>query len=450
MRVKTCPAVRRGHAPKRLPLLAEADPMLASQWICPVQDEHAGRTPHNTTAGSQILILWRCSVNPTHEWESTVGARFRGTGCPHCVRLARGVQPLSEQRPDLAEQWLKAVGPRSWGVTPATVTPGSGALVRWCCPTDPRHEWDATVRRRVKDSRCPLCAGLSKPAAIRVRASTVTRATLGSERPELASQWVRPIDPDDHNRTPVNTSPNSEAWVLWQCPASPSHRWEATVANRVLGHGCPECAPLTQAYALGLITLHFHLRVRSRHDDTPAQDVCLAVEAMPAAASPGDELSVDRHWEPLNVRVGQNPDAPCDWAVESGARLLGLAECPGTLSDPREVLHMAARGHLIGGRLTAGADDAARRSSSEAPSVRRGARGLPELGFDPRTIAFCLSPSLRGGRAFLHLSRGAPFAVESWCEHPGPPERAVAPPSARERSGVALHGQKHVLAGRRP
>jgi hypothetical protein len=51
--------------------------------------------------------------------------------------------------------------------------------------------------------------------------------------PELAAQMLPPFDPDDYTH-------GSKARFRWQGPVG--HVWEAPVANRVKGSGCPVCA----------------------------------------------------------------------------------------------------------------------------------------------------------------------------------------------------------------
>jgi hypothetical protein len=58
--------------------------------------------------------------------------------------------------------------------------------------------------------------------------------------PEVASQW-HPSKNGDHQSRDVKPKSSRRAW--WLCPAAPDHEWEATVASRSSGRGCPFCAP---------------------------------------------------------------------------------------------------------------------------------------------------------------------------------------------------------------
>ena len=62
-------------------------------------------------------------------------------------------------------------------------------------------------------------------------------AGLDATHPQLAAE----LDPDRHPPIdPTLLSAGSNRKVGWRCPRG--HRWEATVASRVRGTGCPTCA----------------------------------------------------------------------------------------------------------------------------------------------------------------------------------------------------------------
>src|ERR1035437_5739519 len=63
--------------------------------------------------------------------------------------------------------------------------------------------------------------------------------SLAIADPELAAQWVRPVNTKDRNKTPENTSAGSDTRVLWRCHENPEHTWEATVNGRSHGKRCP-------------------------------------------------------------------------------------------------------------------------------------------------------------------------------------------------------------------
>ena len=103
---------------------------------------------------------------------------------------------------------------------------GSGKAVWWKCKEG--HEWQATIRNRDRGARCPYCSG-----RIAIRGFT----DLQTVNPTLAKEWN--YEKND-NLTPQNVLPNSGKKVWWRC--SKGHEWQATIASRNSGCGCPECA----------------------------------------------------------------------------------------------------------------------------------------------------------------------------------------------------------------
>lgn len=127
---------------------------------------------------------------------------------------------LAEERPDLLAQWSKTNL-----LSPSDVSCGSHIKVRWVCENG--HEWDAIVKNRVLlGSGCPYCSH---------RAVLKGYNDLQTEYPEIARSWS-----DKNPDTPYDYSPSSNKVVVWQCKKG--HEWEARIADRTRGHGCPYCA----------------------------------------------------------------------------------------------------------------------------------------------------------------------------------------------------------------
>jgi len=60
--------------------LQTVNPSLANEWN---YEKNNGLTPEDVTPGSDKKVWWKCSKG--HEWQSTVGHRHRGRGCPYCA-----------------------------------------------------------------------------------------------------------------------------------------------------------------------------------------------------------------------------------------------------------------------------------------------------------------------------------------------------------------------------
>lgn len=192
-------------AGERLAPLDVTHPELAAEMVPPLD-------PRLFTATSEAGIWWRGPLG--HIWLASVADRVAGRGCPVCSSL----QPpslgrsLAQVRPSAARD--------ADGWDPAHVSAGSRVEMPWRC-----HEcgatWSAEIRARANGHRsCPECRRSTTPP-------------LSITHPALARQMLAPFDPDDYTH-------GSKAKVRWRGPVG--HEWEATVANRVKGSGCPVCS----------------------------------------------------------------------------------------------------------------------------------------------------------------------------------------------------------------
>jgi hypothetical protein len=57
--------------------------------------------------------------------------------------------------------------------------------------------------------------------------------------PELAKEW-NSIKNEGLNIEKIALNTHKKVW--WQCNKYPNHIWNATVASRAFGRGCPFCA----------------------------------------------------------------------------------------------------------------------------------------------------------------------------------------------------------------
>jgi hypothetical protein len=234
-----CPACA-GRQPSVTNRLDVLQPEHASEWH---PDKNGDLKPSRMTVGSSKKVWWRCRTDPTHEWQTSVASRTRlGAGCPRCATAARAqhrrtpVQgaSLADVHPGLVAEWAADLND---GVGPDEVRPSSAREVWWRCAAG--HTWKAAVYNRATGRGCPECAKVVRGAK---RARPPAGTSLGDLHPELAAQWHprnAPLNPSDVN-------PFAKRRVWWRCPIDPSHEWQATVANRASGRGCPECAKATR------------------------------------------------------------------------------------------------------------------------------------------------------------------------------------------------------------
>jgi hypothetical protein len=122
----------------------------------------------------------------------------------------------------LAREWNFS---RNGSLKPEHCTASSGQKVWWKCSKG--HEWQAIIASRNKGHGCPYCAGQ------KVIKGENDLLTLN---PKLAREW----DYQKNNGlTPMDIMPNSNKKVWWKC--NKEHEWQAVIASRNAGRGCPEC-----------------------------------------------------------------------------------------------------------------------------------------------------------------------------------------------------------------
>jgi hypothetical protein len=128
--------------------LAVIHPKVAKEWH---KTKNNSLTSKDVTPGSQKKVWWQCNKN--HEWEAIVGSRSKGNGCPECAGKKVGKDNnLFVKLPKVAKEWHKT---KNNSLTPKDVTPGSRKRVWWQC--NKGHEWEVSVKERLRGRNCPIC-----------------------------------------------------------------------------------------------------------------------------------------------------------------------------------------------------------------------------------------------------------------------------------------------------
>jgi len=194
-------------------------PDIAKQWN---YEKNGDLTPSDVRPMSNKKVWWICSKG--HEWAATIGSRASsGCGCPYCSgRKVCADNNLAVLHPELAQQWHKL---KNGNLSPHDVRPRSSRKAWWKCKKG--HEWESTIAHRTNGRGCPYCAG-------RKVGKDNNLAVL---QPALSKQWHQK---KNGNLTPHNVTQNSGRKVWWQCVRG--HEWEARVADRSNGIGCPYCS----------------------------------------------------------------------------------------------------------------------------------------------------------------------------------------------------------------
>ena len=199
--------------------LETVNPLIASQWH---PTKNGELTPNQVRPFSQKKVWWQCDKG--HEWQAAVCQRTRDRGCPFCGNKAvlPGYNDLATTHPDLAAQWHPT---KNGDLTPRQTTYGARNRVWWKCAKG--HEWKTTINSRTnRKVNCPFCSGKMVLAGYN---------DLATVNPALAAEW----HPDKNNIKPTDITKGSSKNVWWRC--SKGHEWQAKVAVRSKGAGCPVC-----------------------------------------------------------------------------------------------------------------------------------------------------------------------------------------------------------------
>ncbi len=218
--------------------LATLNPELAKEWH---PTKNGNLTTSDVIPGSYKKAWWKCSKGNDHIWQAIIEDRNNGTGCPICSnKKVVKSNCLATLNPKLAKEWHPT---KNDELTTDKVTPGSSKKSWWTCPKSDDHEWQATIAHRNNGTGCPICAGQKV-------ASSNCLTTLN---PKLAKEW-HPTKNGELNPDKVTSSSGKKVW--WKCSKGDDHEWQAIIANRNKGIGCPICSNQTVAKSNSLGTVN--------------------------------------------------------------------------------------------------------------------------------------------------------------------------------------------------
>lgn len=130
--------------------LATTHPELTEEWD---YEKNGKLKPTSLSSGSNKKVWWKCSKG--HEWSYRIVDRVnRNDGCPYCSnhKIIVGENDLLTNNPELIKEWNYE---KNGKLKPEEFSSGSGQKVWWKCSKG--HEWEATISRRIRGNRCPIC-----------------------------------------------------------------------------------------------------------------------------------------------------------------------------------------------------------------------------------------------------------------------------------------------------
>ena len=169
-------------------------------------------------------VWWLCKQG--HSWQATISHRTQGYNCPYCTGhlVLHGVNDLATLHPELALEWDCD---KNGTLKPHDVKAGSSQRAWWLCKHG--HSWNTFIySRSIGGTGCPYCSSVA------ILPGFNDFATLN---PKAASEW----DTDKNfPLTPSTIGTGSGKNVWWRCEFG--HSWQAQVATRKRGGGCPVCS----------------------------------------------------------------------------------------------------------------------------------------------------------------------------------------------------------------
>jgi len=161
-------------------------PNLIMEWH---PSKNGNLRPRDVTPGSGKKAWWLCGEG--HEWQAAIYSRSRGSGCPQCYK---GNSIINE---DIAVS--KSTFVREWHPTknvyldPRDVSPFSGEKAWWLCKEG--HEWQATVKSRMKGTGCPHCGGVIEESKFPANKTKITSPSTPGEDDRKSTQKKSLIGP---------------------------------------------------------------------------------------------------------------------------------------------------------------------------------------------------------------------------------------------------------------
>jgi hypothetical protein len=130
---------------------------------------------------------------------------------------------LASRFPSVAAEWHPT---KNEGKAPSDFRPFSNKKVWWLC--EKGHEWVEVISKRTgRAKKCPFCSEKRVSA----------EHNLEVKHPAVAAEW----HPTKNGRfKPFDALPHSGKRVWWLC--AKGHEWQAPIARRTGGSGCPDCS----------------------------------------------------------------------------------------------------------------------------------------------------------------------------------------------------------------
>jgi hypothetical protein len=180
----------------------------------------------NEYKGCDAKLLFKCNKENCGElFEMSWHDISQGNECPFCSGKQVGLSNcLAIKNHELAKEFHPTLNGK---LTPYNITPYSNKKVWWQCSKNPKHIWRISVGNRMNERNCPYCSGKLPSEDY----------NLLVYNPKICEEW----DYERNKKKPQEYCPNGHEKVWWKCKEC-GNKWDAVIANRNYGMGCPQCA----------------------------------------------------------------------------------------------------------------------------------------------------------------------------------------------------------------
>lgn len=221
-------------------------------------EKNKGKNPTNILIDSDEVVWWKCSKG--HLWEASVKERINGRKCIVCQtkEVITGFNDIKTLAPRLIAEWDYE---KNTDLDPEKTACCSNKKAWWKCSKG--HSWFSVISSRFYGTGCPYCTN---------RKVLVGYNDLQTVNPSLSAEWNKK---KNGKLTPEDVSYQSHKKVWWKC--SEDHEWQAEIAARQRGNGCPICDNKVIIYGINdLETINPELAIewaKNRNGDLTPRDV---------------------------------------------------------------------------------------------------------------------------------------------------------------------------------
>jgi very-short-patch-repair endonuclease len=216
-------------------------PDVANQWH---PTKNGDLKAEHFTKGSGKEVWWlcdktNCNEKCLHEYESIIGNRTKGVGCPYCCLPCKKIcihNSIENTHTEIAKQWHPT---KNLGLKAEQFSYGSTKKIWWLCDKtncseNCNHDYEASIdSRTMKNTGCPFCS----------KRVVCIHNSIKYTHPEIAKQW-HPTKNLGLKAEQFSYGSTKNIWWLCDktCKEGCAHEWKTKICDRTKGKGCPHCS----------------------------------------------------------------------------------------------------------------------------------------------------------------------------------------------------------------